>query len=236
MFSRAFLIFNSHATQKSFRLPFWQGKAVVWNGIAPPQELLSKASHSKLNLLLIGRFNSWKGQAVLLHAVAQLPSELRNRLSVRLVGSVFGSQMHFADELERIVGENGISQIVRMFPFTPNPYPHYNWADVVVVPSIKPEPFGLVAIEAMAAGCSVIAANHGGLAEIVVDDETGSLVVPGSIDSLTTAIVRYIEDPVRAVAEGNAGRARFEGIFEESNYMLKIMKIITDLTENAKIA
>ena len=231
MLSRAFVIFNSHATQRSFRLPFWQRKAIVWNGIAPPPELPSVASHSKLNLLLIGRFNSWKGQEVLLRAVAQLPPGLRTRLSVRLVGSVFADQAHFADELVRIIAEQDLSEIVEMFPFTPDPYPHYTWADIVVVPSTKPEPFGLVAIEAMAAGRSVIAANHGGLSEIVVSGVTGSFVVPGSIGSLAAAIARYIEDSERVTAEGNAGRKRFAAEFQESNYKLKIANIIADLAE-----
>jgi glycosyltransferase involved in cell wall biosynthesis len=231
MLSRAFLIFNSHATRRSFWLPLWQRKAIVWNGVASPPELPSAASHSKLNLLLIGRFNSWKGHHVLLKAVAQLPEELRTRLSIRLVGSVFGDQGHFADELVRMIAWQGLSEIVEMFPFTPDPYPHYSWAGVVVVPSTKPEPFGLVAIEAMAAGRSVIAANHGGLSEIVVDGVTGSFVVPGSIESLAAAIVRYIEDSARVTAEGNAGRERFAAEFEESHYKLKITNIIADLAD-----
>lgn len=227
--SRAFLISNSHATQRSLRLPFWQRRAIVWNGVAAPPELPPAASHSKLNLLLIGRFNSWKGQEVLLRAVAQLPRGLRSRLSVRLVGSVFGDQAHFADMLVRLVAEHGLSEIVEMFPFTPDPHQHYTWADIVVVPSTKPEPFGLVAIEAMAAGCSVIAANHGGLSEIVVDGVTGSFVVPGSIESLAAAIMRYLDDPTLAAAEGDAGRERFVAEFEESHYMSKIANIIADV-------
>jgi glycosyltransferase involved in cell wall biosynthesis len=83
----------------------------------------------------------------------------------------------------------------------------------------------------MAAGRSVIAANHGGLSEIVVDGVTGSFVVPGSIESLAAAIVRYIEDSARVTAEGNAGRERFAAEFEESHYKLKITNIIADLAD-----
>ena len=232
MLSRAFAIFNSKATRRSFRLLFRQRHAIVWNGVATPPELTAVASHTKLNLLLIGRFNSWKGQAILLRAVAQLPTGLRTRVNVRLVGSVFGDQTHFTDELVRLIAEQGLSDVVEMFPFTADPYPHYFWADVVVVPSTKPEPFGLVAIEAMAAGRSVIAANHGGLPEIVVDGVTGSLVVPGSVESLAAAIVSYIEDPARLTTEGDAGRERFANQFEESHYKLKITNIIAELCES----
>jgi glycosyltransferase involved in cell wall biosynthesis len=229
--SRAFLIFNSHATRRSFTVPFWQHCAVVWNGVASAPELPAAAPHFKLNLLLIGRFNSWKGQAVLLRAVARLPPDLRIRVSVRLVGGVFGDQAHFTDELARTITDLGISEVVEMFPFTPDPCQHYAWADVVVVPSTKPEPFGLVAIEGMAAGCSIIASNHGGVSEIVMDGVTGSLVTPGSIDSLAAAIVRYIEDPARVRVEGRAGRQRFAAEFEESHYKLKITNIISGLAK-----
>jgi glycosyltransferase involved in cell wall biosynthesis len=231
LFSRAFVIFNSNATRRSLWLPFWQRCAIVWNGVASLAVSPPLNSYAKLNLLLIGRFNSWKGQAILLRAVAQLPFDLRAQLSVRLVGSVFGDQKQFSDDLARLIAEQGLSDVIEMFPFTSDPSPHYFWADVIVVPSTKPEPFGLVAIEAMAAGRSVIAADHGGLSEIVVNGVTGSLVVPGSVDSLAAAIVSYIEDPTRVISEGIAGRERFASQFEESHYKLKVTNIIANLCE-----
>jgi len=229
--SRAFLIFNSLATRKSFTVPFWQRSAIVWNGVARAPESADSAPHSGLNLLLIGRFNSWKGQQVLLRAVAHLPPEYRVRVRVRLVGGVFADQVHFAAEIAHAIEELKLSDIVEMLPFAPDPSPHYSWADVVVVPSTKPEPFGLVAIEGMAAGRSIIAANHGGIAEIVVDGVTGSLITPGSVNSLTAAIVRYIENPMLAKVEGAAGRERFAAEFEESRYKLKIAAIIAEVSQ-----
>lgn len=228
-FSRAFLIFNSNATRRSFLFPFWQRSSVVWNGVAPWRKLPRRQAHAELNLLLIGRFNSWKGQSVLLLAIARLAPQMRNLVKVRLVGGVFGDQQHFADEIARLVDENSLSDVVEILPFTDDPFPHYEWADVVVVPSIKPEPFGLVAIEAMAAGCGVIGANHGGLAEIVVDGVTGTLVTPGSVDALKAAIERHIEAPGLAAAKGSAGKLRFAKEFEESHFKLKIADVMARL-------
>jgi len=227
--SRAFIVFNSRATRRSFILPFGTRSTIVWNGVAAPAEALPITAHDKLNLLLIGRFNAWKGQTILLHAVAALPIELRARVSVRLVGSVFGDQNHFEEELVGIISRHDLSAAVQIFPFTPDPSPHYSWADIVVVPSTRPEPFGLVAIEAMAAARCVIAANHGGLSEIVVDSVTGTFVQPGSVESLTEAIAGYIENPLRAQAEGIAGRERFMAQFEESHYKSRVTSIIEKL-------
>jgi glycosyltransferase involved in cell wall biosynthesis len=179
--------------------------------------------------LLIGRFNSWKGQKVLLQGVAQLPTELRMRLSVRLVGSVFADQRHFLDELARFIADERLEGTVQICPFSQDPAEHYAWADVVAVPSVKPEPFGLVAIEAMAVARCVIAAGHGGVTEIVVDGVTGSLVTPGSSDSLAAALAQYIRNPQRAASEGRAGKERFEHEFEESRYKRKIADLVGDL-------
>jgi glycosyltransferase involved in cell wall biosynthesis len=227
--SRAYLIFNSHATRCSFAVPPWQRSAIVWNGTSALPESKDAAPHASLNLLMIGRFNAWKGQEVLLRAVAELPTELRMKVKVKLVGGVFGAQTYFTDRLASVISELDLSNIVEMFPFTSEPAPHYAWADVMVVPSTKPEPFGLVAIEGMAAGCCVIASNHGGISEIVIDGLTGSLVAPGSIESLTAAITRYVEDPPRAQREGIAGRQRFAAEFDERQYKSKITRIIADL-------
>jgi glycosyltransferase involved in cell wall biosynthesis len=227
--SRAFMIFNSEATQRSFKLPFWQRGVVVWNGSSGPSNPPSPCEHIELRLLLIGRFNSWKGQEVLLRAAASLTADQRSRLKVRLVGSVFGDQEHFADRVRRVIAEEGIAEMVEMCPFTPDPFEHYRWADVVVVPSVKPEPFGLVAIEAMATSRCVIAANHGGLREIVVDGVTGTLVEPGSIESLAVAIRGYLDNRARVVSEGEAGQRRFIAEFDEKHYKRKIRDIVADL-------
>ncbi len=77
-----------------------------------------------------------------------------------------------------------------------------------VVPSVWPEPFGLVAAEAMAAGKPVVASAVGGLAELVQDGITGIHVPPGDVSALRNALARIITDaPLRAQL-GAAGRER----------------------------
>ena len=232
MFCGGFAIFNSNATRRGFRLLPGQGYAIVWNGVATPANSCPPQAHAKLNLLLIGRLNSWKGQVLFLRALERLPENLRSQVNARIVGSVFGDQQHFADEVVKLATEPGLNDIVDIWPFTEDPFPHYCWADAVVVPSTRPEPFGLVAIEAMAAGRCVIAANHGGLSEIVVSGVTGTLVKPGSVDSLAAAIASYIEDRDRVYAEGKAGRDRFAKEFDEGRYKSKITNVIEELCDS----
>lgn len=79
---------------------------------------------------------------------------------------------------------------------------------IAVVPSIWPEPFGLVALEAMAMGKPVIAARSGALPDVVVDGETGLLVEPGDAAALRDAIMRLVADPQLRARLGDAGRRR----------------------------
>ena len=77
--------------------------------------------------------------------------------------------------------------------------------DITVVPSVE-EPLGLVAIESLAAGTPVVAANTGGLPEIVQHEKTGLLGPPSDSDALATAIMRYINDEELRNRLGEAGK------------------------------
>lgn len=83
----------------------------------------------------------------------------------------------------------------------------YARAAVCAVPSVWEEPFGLVAVEALAAGRPVVASRTGGLARIVADGETGLLVPPGDAGALADALARLLDDPALRARLGAAGRA-----------------------------
>jgi len=81
-------------------------------------------------------------------------------------------------------------------------------ASVVAVPSRWPEPHGLVAVEAMAAGVAVVASRTGGLAEIVEHGVTGTLVDPGDAGALAGALDDLLAEPERRSRMGAAGAVR----------------------------
>ncbi len=90
----------------------------------------------------------------------------------------------------------------------------YADADVVVAPSLWEEPFGIAAVEAMAAGRPVIASKLGGLAEIVSDGETGSLIPPGDARALADALQAYSQDRALVAEHGLAARQRANALFD----------------------
>ncbi|GAA4673473.1 glycosyltransferase [Pseudonocardia yuanmonensis] len=83
----------------------------------------------------------------------------------------------------------------------------------LVAPSTMEETFGLVVAEAMAAGVPVVAAGHGGFADIVQDGVTGFLHEPNNVQALVTALHRVSHDPSRNDAMGKASRQAYEERF-----------------------
>jgi glycosyltransferase involved in cell wall biosynthesis len=97
-------------------------------------------------------------------------------------------------------------------------------SDAVVMPS-RWEGFGLVALEAMREARAVLAARVGGLAEIVVDGETGLLFTPDDVRSLEDAIVRCAEFDLAGL--GLKGRTRFEAAFGAERMAQEIDDVYT---------
>jgi glycosyltransferase involved in cell wall biosynthesis len=97
--------------------------------------------------------------------------------------------------------------------------------DILVLPSVQPEPFGGVVIEAMALSRPVVATAIGGSIEQVVDGVTGYLVRPGDPDSLASAIEKLLAADEHRRAVGEAGRKRFLETFEFKPFYQKILDL-----------
>jgi len=131
-------------------------------------------------VLLPGRLTRWKGQALLIEAMARL-----NRPNVRclLVGSDQG-RVAYREELETLVRRAGLSAQVHILDQCDDMPAAYRLANVVVSASIEPEAFGRVSAEALAMGRLVLAPNHGAAPEIVESGASGWLFEPGNAISL----------------------------------------------------
>ena len=145
----------------------------------------------KLLLLMPGRITRWKGQHVLIEALAKLP--YRNFFCM-IVGDD-GKHEKYRVELEQYIARQGLQEHVRISGNTPYMTEAYMLADIVVAPSINPEAFGRVPVEAQAMGKLVIATAHGGAAETVIHGETGWLVKPGNAEDLSDTLNSVLNMP-----------------------------------------
>lgn len=135
-------------------------------------------------ILMPGRITRWKGQEILLKALARLSH--RNFFCV-LLGDDAGHP-NYRKELEEFIVKLGLGTNARIAPNTPYMTDAYMLAHLVVVPSIEPEAFGRVPVEAQAMGKPIIATDHGGFRETIIHGETGWLVPPGDETALAEAI------------------------------------------------
>jgi glycosyltransferase involved in cell wall biosynthesis len=139
-------------------------------------------------VLLPGRLTRWKGQEILIEAVARLT---RPDVRVVLAGDAQGRGA-YEQELRERIAALGLTDRVIIAGHVSDMPAAYLAADIVVSASTQEEAFGRVAAEAAAMARPVIATDHGGARETVVHGETGLLVPPGDIGALATALGRLV--------------------------------------------
>jgi glycosyltransferase involved in cell wall biosynthesis len=139
-------------------------------------------------IMLPGRLTRWKGQTVLIDAVARLG---RRDVQAVLVGADQGRTAYRA-ELEDRIRRAGLESIMRIVDHCNDMPAAYMLADVVVSASTDPEAFGRVVAEAQAMGRPVIVSGHGGAREIVRPDETGWLTPPADSSALAEALAHAL--------------------------------------------
>ncbi len=140
-----------------------------------------------------GRIQYEKGFQVLARAIG----ELRHR--VPGIRCVIAGRGTYLPELQTHIDVEGVSDLVQLAGFVPDDDLHalLQRAACVVIPSLY-EPFGIVALEGMAAGAPTIVARTGGLAEILDGTDAGMLFEPGNHHELADRIAEVVADPTAA--------------------------------------
>ena len=215
--------------------------SVVFNGIPVPSHADDAAAQefrksvgvhaNDVLVTLVGRISSRKGQAVLLDAFAVLKrrGQLAGLKAV-VVGGPAPGQQEMSAVLRARAAELGLANSVHFRDFVEDIWPVWFASDIATVPSTEPESFGLVAIEAMAAGVPVIASRQGGLVDIIEDGLCGLLVDPNNPDALADAIETLAKDPVRRRQIGDQGRLRQRENFSFGAYVDGMSEIYRSLT------
>ena len=212
---------------------------VVWNGLARDTNKYVDAVRQYRDALgmkdeevlvaLIGRINRWKGQHLLVEAAGLLWQQGICNVKFLIVGSVPTGQEHFLNALREAVSGSPARQCLVLQSFTHDVWPIWDACDIAVIPSTDPEPFGMVALEAMASSKPIVAANHGGLSEIVVHGETGLLVSPGDALALAEAIKKLSTDSALRLEMGHAGLLRYQREFTLDRYVANISSVYATL-------
>jgi glycosyltransferase involved in cell wall biosynthesis len=147
-------------------------------------------------ILFVGDVTTDKGVGILLEAHARMPTQV----PLVLIGRVKDDQI-----------VHGQSKVISL-GLLPHETVLAAWerCTVGVVPSIWPDSFPTVALEAMAAGAAIVVSRIGGLPEAVTDGESGLIVEPGDVAGLAGALERLLGDPALRAQLGAGARRRVE--------------------------
>lgn len=180
---------------------------------------------------VVCRLDPWKGVDVFLEAADRL-HDIAPSMRFAVVGGAITGQEDHARDLERLASRLRLDDVVRFagWRYGPADMPDvFRALDVLVLPSRRPEPFGLVLLEAMASGLPVVATDQGGPREICVPGETGLLVPPDDPAALAGAVRSLAADPERARAMGRAGRLRVEALYDQRVTVRRIEALYAEL-------
>ena len=162
---------------------------------------------------MVGRLVDWKGPDRFIEAAALVAEELP-RARFILVGDAIFGEAGYVDELKVSTAAVGLADKVVFTGFREDATDIMAGLDVLVHASLLPDPLPTVLIEAMALRVPVIAADAGGVREIVEEGVIGLVVPPGDVKALRDAMLKILSDPGAASAMGAAGRERVLEYFE----------------------
>ncbi len=176
------------------------------NGVSPRRVLplfstiaprLGTGHETRRRVVFAGRVVTPKGVGVLIRALSDVDGELV------ICGDGWG-----LEAMRRLARRLGLAERVRFTGWLAPDDLAQELADasIVAMPSLWPEPFGLVGIEANAAGRPVVASATGGVVDWLSDGVNGLLVKPGDPRSLAAALNELLADPARQLQLGATGR------------------------------
>jgi phosphatidylinositol alpha-mannosyltransferase len=164
-------------------------------------EPLPQYLDGKRNILYLGRLEKRKGLPTLLEAYRRLKQRLPD---TRLI--VVGGDGGLRQGAERFVYQNKIQDVVFVgYVSEEEKARYFKTADVYCAPNTGGESFGLVLLEAMAAGTPVVASRIEGFADVLTDEQEGLLVAVRDSEAMCEALARLLRDDGAREAMGRAG-------------------------------
>ncbi|MCX6044074.1 MAG: glycosyltransferase family 4 protein [Chloroflexi bacterium] len=200
-------------------------KAIVHPSPAEIEALRQQyAPRGEKLLFFVGRATHEKGMQVL---IAALPGILATYKDVRLV--VAGKN---GNKMWPLAHDLKVDQVVDFLGFISDAQRDliYHIADAAVFPSLY-EPFGIVALEAMAQECNVIASNVGGLGEVVIHEQNGLNVYPNDPQSIVWAVNRLFTDPAAAAQRREFARTQTLALYQWDKIATQTMHVYQNVVQ-----
>ena len=182
---------------------------------------------------IVGQVIARKGHEYLVKALPELCEAIPN-LKLLIIGRFHRSET-YVKRIRKFILENGLEKRTRWIGIRENVQDFYSIMDVCVVPSLE-EPLGLVAIESHLAGTPVVAANVGGLPEIIEHERTGLLVPPRDPQAIAKAILRIKTERPLQNRIINCGHRRSSHRFSTENLTTQVENVYRRLLASHRAA
>lgn len=223
-----FIVANSKATGKALHVSHEKIR-IVYNAVEE-KENTSLIPHKKLIVGMAGRINRWKGQKLLVDAAEIVHKEIPDAI-FHIAGDIYKGENQIKNELIEYIAGKKLQDTVILLGQVENMPKFYRNIDLFVLPSVKPEPFGLVVIEAMEFGLPVIATNHGGPVEIISDGIDGYLVDYHNANQMAERIIELLKDDNKRRQMGIKGQNKKRRQFSVSGMVSGIEAIFDECFE-----
>lgn len=224
------IIANSKATKNAISSNEKKVK-VIYNAIESKQIKLpdrEKNIKDEIIIGMAGRINRWKGQKLFVDMAERV---LKENLNVKflIAGDVYKGETHILEDLKEYIDSKNLKEKIILLGQVNDMNSFYNSLDIFILPSIQPEPFGLVVIEAMDRGIPVVVTNHGGPVEIIDNNINGYLVDYTNSTEMSEKVLSLVNDKDLRTNIGRNGQEKRNRVFNIENYVKNISDILNTI-------
>ena len=204
---------------------------IVYNAVESTSNELIRQNDNSENEVVIGmagRINRWKGQKLFVDNAERILKSTDNVKFV-IAGDVYTGEDQILQDLKNYIKEKNITDKIEFLGQVEDMNEFYNNIDIFILPSIQPEPFGLVVIEAMDRAIPVIATNHGGPTEIIENEEDGYLVDYRDCTEMSNRTLELINNKDLRKCIGKKAKEKRDRMFNIDRYVEQISNILIEI-------
>jgi len=187
-----------------------------------------------LKVIQVGRFSPIKGQVEFLKALHRVRSEIP-QVEAWLVGAEEKGKQKYTALIHRTIEQLGLSSCVKLLGIRRDIASLLTEADLLVLPTLTPEAFGRVIVEAGAVGTAVVATRVGGVLDIIDEGQNGLLVPPGNIEAMAEAMTSMLADRPKAGEMAAALRDKVTREFTLEQMVEKTRQVYREVLNDRKI-
>src|SRR3989339_842681 len=195
-----------------------------------PQTAQSEsATPRRLVIGMIGRVHHWKGQDYFLQIAGEL-IKTHPHLQFIMVGDAFPGNEYLYENINRLKTELNLVESVKDLGYQTDIPAILQQLDIFVLPSILPDPFPTVVLEAMAAGKAIVATNHGGATEMIESGKEGLLIPWNDAKAAAEIMQPIINDAAQRKAMGVAAAKKVRAEFSLTAFEERIVKLLSNVS------